>query len=72
MTIGNNTPPQLVISSMTITGTNATDFSFTDHGCSGQNCAPNPNTIVRPIQEPAAGMNPEEKLVVFDIVLLHG
>jgi protocatechuate 3,4-dioxygenase beta subunit len=34
--------------------------------------APNPNTIVMPIQEPPAGMNPEEKLVVFDIVLLHG
>jgi protocatechuate 3,4-dioxygenase, beta subunit len=34
--------------------------------------APNPNTIVMPIQEPAPGMKPEEKLVVFNIVLLHG
>jgi protocatechuate 3,4-dioxygenase beta subunit len=34
--------------------------------------APDPSTIVMPIREPASGMNPEEKLVVFDIVLLHG
>jgi protocatechuate 3,4-dioxygenase, beta subunit len=34
--------------------------------------APNPNTIVMPMQEPVSGMSPEEKLVVFDIVLLHG
>jgi protocatechuate 3,4-dioxygenase beta subunit len=34
--------------------------------------APNPNTIVMPMQEPVSGMSPEEKLVLFDIVLLHG
>jgi protocatechuate 3,4-dioxygenase, beta subunit len=34
--------------------------------------SPNPQTIVMPIQEPGPGMAPEEKLVVFDIVLMHG
>ena len=34
--------------------------------------SPNPQTIVMPIREPAPGMSPEEKLVVFDIVLMHG
>ncbi|MGE0848522.1 MAG: protocatechuate 3,4-dioxygenase [Hyphomicrobiaceae bacterium] len=34
--------------------------------------SPNPDTIVMPVREPAAGMEPEEKLVVFDIVLMHG
>jgi len=34
--------------------------------------SPNPDTIVMPVREPAPGMSPEEKLVVFDIVLMHG
>jgi protocatechuate 3,4-dioxygenase beta subunit len=34
--------------------------------------SPNPNTIVMPIRAPGPEMNPEEKLVVFDIVLMHG
>lgn len=34
--------------------------------------SPNPDTIVMPIQSPLPGMDPEEKLVVFDIVLMHG
>ena len=34
--------------------------------------SPNPDTIVMPVREPAPGMEPEEKLVVFDIVLMHG
>jgi protocatechuate 3,4-dioxygenase, beta subunit len=34
--------------------------------------SPNPKTIVMPVQDPVAGMGPEEKLVVFDIVLMHG
>jgi protocatechuate 3,4-dioxygenase beta subunit len=34
--------------------------------------SPNPQTIVMPIREPVAGMGAEEKLVVFDIVLMHG
>jgi protocatechuate 3,4-dioxygenase beta subunit len=34
--------------------------------------SPNPSTIVMPILEPGPGMSPEEKLVVFDIVLMHG
>lgn len=31
-----------------------------------------PETIVMPIRDPLPGMRPEEKLVVFDIVLMHG
>ena len=31
-----------------------------------------PDTIVMPVREATAGMSPEEKLVVFDIVLMHG
>jgi protocatechuate 3,4-dioxygenase beta subunit len=31
-----------------------------------------PETIVMPIRDPLPGMSPEEKLVVFDIVLMHG
>jgi len=34
--------------------------------------SPNSDTIVMPVREPAPGMEPEEKLVVFDIVLMHG
>jgi protocatechuate 3,4-dioxygenase, beta subunit len=34
--------------------------------------SPDPNTIIMPILEPGPEMNPEEKLVVFDIVLMHG
>jgi protocatechuate 3,4-dioxygenase beta subunit len=34
--------------------------------------SPDPATIVMPIREPLPGMSPEEKLVVFDIVLMHG
>ena len=34
--------------------------------------SPSPDTIVMPVREPAPGMEPEEKLVVFDIVLMHG
>ena len=34
--------------------------------------SPDPKTIIMPIQEPSPGMSPEEKLVVFDIVLMHG
>lgn len=34
--------------------------------------SPNPATIVMPMREPGPGMAPEEKLVVFDIVLMHG
>ena len=31
-----------------------------------------PETIVMPMREPQAGMDPDSKLVVFDIVLMHG
>lgn len=31
-----------------------------------------PETIVMPVREPVAGMGSDEKLVVFDIVLMHG
>jgi protocatechuate 3,4-dioxygenase beta subunit len=31
-----------------------------------------PETIVMPIRDPLPGMSPEEKLVVFDIILMHG
>jgi protocatechuate 3,4-dioxygenase beta subunit len=31
-----------------------------------------PETIVMPVQDPVAGMSADEKLVVFDIVLMHG
>jgi protocatechuate 3,4-dioxygenase, beta subunit len=31
-----------------------------------------PETIVMPIRDPLPSMSPEEKLVVFDIVLMHG
>lgn len=31
-----------------------------------------PETIVMPVRDPLPGMSPEEKLVVFDIVLMHG
>ena len=34
--------------------------------------SPNPASIVMPMREAIAGMSPEEKLVVFDIVLMHG
>ncbi|MFM9849808.1 MAG: protocatechuate 3,4-dioxygenase [Hyphomicrobiaceae bacterium] len=31
-----------------------------------------PETIVMPVRDPLPGMSPDEKLVVFDIVLMHG
>ena len=34
--------------------------------------SPSPDTIVMPVREPAPGLEPEERLVVFDIVLMHG
>jgi protocatechuate 3,4-dioxygenase beta subunit len=34
--------------------------------------SPNQASIVMPMREPGPGMAPEEKLVVFDIVLMHG
>ncbi|HJU30419.1 MAG TPA: protocatechuate 3,4-dioxygenase [Hyphomicrobiaceae bacterium] len=34
--------------------------------------SPNPATIVMPVREPGPGMSQDEKLVVFDIVLMHG
>jgi hypothetical protein len=37
-TVSNPGNMDLVVSQMTITGTNANQFSFTDHGCTGQTC----------------------------------
>ena len=34
--------------------------------------SPRPDTILKDVQGPAAGMDPASRLVVFDIVLLHG
>ena len=46
LTLRNTTGTEVLnITSMSITGTNATDFAFTDHGCTGQSCNPIPNTI---------------------------
>ncbi|MBZ0237575.1 MAG: choice-of-anchor D domain-containing protein, partial [Deltaproteobacteria bacterium] len=45
MTIGNSGKLGLTISSMTITGTHASEFAFTDHMCTGTTCNPDPDMI---------------------------